>query len=374
MNRDIAMQPSRQAQPSIYIRQLNHNFGSGEFSKRVLYDIDFDLMPGEITVMTGPSGSGKTTFLTLIGALRSVQQGSVKILGQELRGLRHAQLIEVRRQIGFIFQLHNLFDALNAFQNVMMGLELHTYTRNEKRQLVTSMLTELGLAHRMHAKPQAMSGGERQRVAIARALVSHPRIVLADEPTAALDQNKGQQVVKLLKRLAQEQHASVIIVTHDQRIVDVADRIVNLVDGHLVSNIAVQESLMICEFLMECPVFASLSPGMLTNMAERMARETYPDGSVIIRQGDIGDKFYVIRQGTVQISADDGTGPRTLATRAEGAFFGEAALLTGNPRSATARAMGEVIVYSLNQEDFQLALDSNQTLREQITRTFFQRQ
>ncbi len=270
------------------LRQLNHDFDSGEFSKRVLYDIDFDLTPGEITVMTGPSGSGKTTLLTLIGALRSVQDDSVKILGQELKGLSHRQRIEVRRNIGFIFQLHNLFDALTGFQNVTMGLELHPYTRREKHQLVTEILTALDLTHRMHAKPQAMSGGERQRIAIARALVACPCLVLADEPTAALDQDRGRQVVTLLQRLAQEHQATVIMVTHDQRIVDVADRIVNLVDGRLVSNVAVQESLVICEFLMQCPVFAALAPGMLTTMADRMIREQHPDGAVIIRQGDVG--------------------------------------------------------------------------------------
>ncbi|WP_179137004.1 ATP-binding cassette domain-containing protein [Candidatus Entotheonella palauensis] len=368
------MNPNNREQPTVCLRQLHHDFGSGEFSKRVLYDINFDLMPGEITVMTGPSGSGKTTLLTLIGALRSVQKGSVRILGQELKGLSHRQRIEVRRNIGFIFQLHNLFDALSGFQNVMMGLELHANKRKEKHQLVTQMLTELGLSHRMHAKPQAMSGGERQRVAIARALVSCPRLVLADEPTAALDQDRGRQVVKLLQRLAQEHRASVIMVTHDQRIIDVADRIVNLVDGHPVSNIVVQESLMICEFLMQCPVFTSLSPGMLTAMADRMTREQYPDGSIIFHQGDAGDKFYIIRQGAVNILVDDGISTRVLATRTEGSLFGEAALLTGNPRNATVQAIGEVTLYSLGHDDFQTTLDANETLKAQVIRMFFQRQ
>ncbi|ETX00103.1 MAG: hypothetical protein ETSY1_12475 [Candidatus Entotheonella factor] len=361
-------------QPSVCLRQLHHDFGSGDFSKRVLYDINFDLMPGEITVMTGPSGSGKTTLLTLIGALRSVQKGSIRILGQELKGLRHRQRIEVRRNIGFIFQLHNLFDALSGFQNVMMGLELHAYKRKEKHQRVTQMLTELGLSHRMHAKPQAMSGGERQRVAIARALVSKPRLVLADEPTAALDQDRGRQVMTLLQHLAQEHRTSVIMVTHDQRIIDVADRIVNLVDGHLVSNVAVQESLMICEFLAQCPVFTPLSPNMLMTMADRMTREYYADGSIIFRQGDVGDKFYIVHQGAVNIVADEGTGTRVLATRAEGSFFGEGALLTGNPRSATVQAMGEVTLYSLGHKDFQATLDASETFKGQMIRIFFQRQ
>lgn len=361
-------------QPSVRIRQLKHDFGNAEFRKRVLFDVDFDLMPGEITVMTGPSGSGKTTLLTLIGALRSVQDGRVDILGKSLKGLSHRQRIDVRRHIGFIFQLHNLFDALTGFQNVTMGLELHPYKRREKHRLVTEILTELDLTHRMHAKPQAMSGGERQRIAIARALVSRPRLVLADEPTAALDQERGRQVVKLLQRLAQENHTSVIIVTHDQRIVDVADRIVNMVDGHLVSNVVVQESLIICEFLMQCPVFANLSPGILTTMADRMMREQHPDGAVIIRQGDVGDKFYIIRKGAVNVTINDGTVVHNLATRTEGSFFGEAALITGNPRNATVRAMGEVTLYALGKDDFQATMDANATLKDQIVRTFFQRQ
>ncbi len=368
------MHVSNQEQSSVCLRQLNHAFDSGEFSKRVLYDVDFDLMPGEITVMTGPSGSGKTTLLTLIGALRSVQEGSVRILGHELNGLSHRQRMDVRRRIGFIFQLHNLFDALTGYQNVTMGLELHPCTRREKHQLVTDILTTLDLTHRMHAKPQSMSGGERQRIAIARALVASPRLVLADEPTAALDQERGRQVVTLLQRLARENQSTVIMVTHDQRILDVADRIVNLVDGRLVSNVVVQESLVICEFLMQCPVFSTLSPSILTTMADRMIREQHTDGSVIIRQGDVGDKFYIIREGMVDISYDDGATVNQMATRTQGSFFGEAALITGNRRNATVEAVGEVTLYALGKDDFQAAIDANTTFKEQVVRTFFQRQ
>ena len=359
--------------PIVHLRHLNHYYGAGDFRKQALLDVNLDLMPGEIMIMTGPSGSGKTTLLTLIGALRSVQEGQTQVLGHELRHLSHHGRVEVRRRIGFIFQLHNLFDALNGFQNVMMGLELHAYQRREKHRLVTEVLTDLGLAHRMHAKPQAMSGGERQRVAIARALVAQPKLILADEPTAALDHDTGREVVNRLQHLANIQQAAVIIVTHDNRILDIADRIVNLVDGQVVSNVQAQESVAICEFLMQCPIFSETPLTALTELADRITCESYPDRARIIRQGDMGETFYIVRKGTVRVTQDDGTTAKVVSLLGVGGFFGETALLTGNVRNATVEAVGPVELYALGKRDFQNTLTNSPPFQQQIIRTFFQR-
>lgn len=221
--------------PAISIQHLNHYFGRGELRKQTLFDIHLNIYPGEIVIMTGPSGSGKTTLLTLIGGLRSVQEGSLQVLGRELCGASADELTLARRNNGYIFQAHNLHRSLTAVQNVQMGLELHRgISRREMRDRAAEMLSRVGLGDRLDYYPDSLSGGQKQRVAIARAIVSHPAIVLADEPTAALDSHSGREVVNLLHELAKEQHCTILLVTHDNRILDVADRIVSMEDGHLV--------------------------------------------------------------------------------------------------------------------------------------------
>jgi putative ABC transport system ATP-binding protein len=220
---------------AVSVRHLDYYYGHGDLRKQVLFDINLELLRGQIVIMTGPSGSGKTTLLTLIGALRFLQEGSLNVMGQELVGLSKSALVGVRRNIGFIFQGHNLFDSLTASQNVEMAVEvLDDWGR--KRQRSIEMLTKLGLGERVDYKPKALSGGQKQRVAIARALVNQPALILADEPTAALDKQSGRDVVTLMQRLAKDEGCTILMVTHDNRILDVADRIVNLVDGHLESD------------------------------------------------------------------------------------------------------------------------------------------
>ena len=220
--------------PVIAIQNLNHYFGEGGLQKQTLFDINLEIYPGEIVIMTGPSGSGKTTLLTLIGALRSVQEGSLKIIGQEVRGGHKNQLIKIRRNIGYIFQAHNLLKCLTARQNVQMSMELHDYISNQEiNARVVKMLEDVGLGDRIDYYPDNLSGGQKQRVAIARALVSHPKLVLADEPTAALDSKSGRDVVEIMQRLAKEQQSTILLVTHDNRILDVADRIIHMEDGRL---------------------------------------------------------------------------------------------------------------------------------------------
>ena len=223
--------------PVISVKNLDHYFGHGQLRKQVLFDINLDINAGEIIIMTGPSGSGKTTLLTLSGGLRSAQSGSLQILGQELCGANTAQLTQVRRNNGYIFQAHNLHGSLTVLQNVRMGLEVHNnISPAEMKTRSAQMLEEVGLGHRLNYYPDDLSGGQKQRVAIARALVGRPKIVLADEPTAALDSKSGRDVVNLMQKLAKEQDCTILLVTHDNRILDIADRIVYMEDGKLVND------------------------------------------------------------------------------------------------------------------------------------------
>jgi putative ABC transport system ATP-binding protein len=220
--------------PPIRVHGLNHSFGRGELKKQILFDVSVEIQAGEIVIVTGPSGSGKTTLLTLVGALRSAQDGSVQILGEELRKARPSTLEKVRRQIGFIFQQHNLLGALTAVQNVELGIRAsRKHPRASQQRRAREMLTAVGLGERLQHKPEQLSGGQRQRVAIARALAAEPAIVMADEPTASLDKQSGREVVDRMKVLAKEQGTTILLVTHDNRILDIADRIVHLEDGRL---------------------------------------------------------------------------------------------------------------------------------------------
>jgi putative ABC transport system ATP-binding protein len=221
----------------ICVQNLDHYFGDGQLRKQVLFDISLEIKAGEIIIMTGPSGSGKTTLLTLLGGLRSAQSGSLKVLGQELCGASKGQLTEARRRHGYIFQAHNLHGSLSALQNVRMGLELHKDISLEEMQTRSAqMLEQVGLGNRLNYYPDDLSGGQKQRVAIARALVGHPKIVLADEPTAALDKKSGRDVVEMMQERAKEQGCTILLVTHDNRILDIADRIVYMEDGRLADN------------------------------------------------------------------------------------------------------------------------------------------
>lgn len=231
--------PNPNINPVISIRNLDHYFGKGELRKQALFDINLEINAGEIIIMTGPSGSGKTTILTLVGGLRTAHFGSLRVLGQELCKATTEQLVQARRRNGYIFQAHNLHRSLTALQNVCMGLEVHgDLSRTEMQRRSAQMLEVVGLGHRLNYYPDNLSGGQKQRVAIARALVSRPKIVLADEPTAALDSKSGRDVVNLMQNLAKEQGCTILMVTHDNRILDVADRIVHMEDGKLVNNVS----------------------------------------------------------------------------------------------------------------------------------------
>ena len=223
------------ATPVLAIRGLHHAYATSGARRHVLRSLDLTVRAGEVVVLSGASGAGKTTLLTLCGALRSVQDGEVRVLGRDLGGLTAAQQREVRSGIGFVFQSHHLIDALTAGQNVLMGL-LGRGPIPEATRLAETALASLGLAARVDALPETLSGGEKQRVAVARALVRHPALILADEPTASLDAASADVVLDALSTAARRWGAAVLLVTHDARVFDIADRRVHLADGVLVEH------------------------------------------------------------------------------------------------------------------------------------------
>lgn len=231
--------PPTAGAPPIQVRGLCHWFGEGEARKQALFDVDLAVEPGRLTVLLGASGSGKTTLLTLIGCLRRVEAGSVTLLCTELAGAEEDVLVQCRRRLGFIFQAHNLHDSLTATQNVRMGLEVHGHVATAAwQEACAHLLTLLGLSDRLDYLPANLSGGQKQRVAVARALVGNPEVVFADEPTAALDKESAVTVVELLKRLGRERGTTTLMVTHDAKIMDLADRIVTMEEGRIIHDTA----------------------------------------------------------------------------------------------------------------------------------------
>jgi putative ABC transport system ATP-binding protein len=409
--------PPPAGQPLLRVRGVNHTFGTGEAKTQVLFDNHLEVMPGELVIMSGPSGSGKTTLLTLIGGLRELQSGDIDIWdGQagdyrRLKGLDEAGLVRVRRMIGFIFQRHNLFDSLRAVQNVRMAQQLFDDRRGGGED-IADLLKYLGLGQRMGYKPAGLSGGQRQRVAVARALVNRPKLILADEPTAALDANSGAAVITLLQQLARDrdeielervirrpgQHddetgkltpeqaemlptltaekgATSLIVTHDARIMNRADRIVHMERGKIVSNVVVAERLFVVEGIRKCAYFAAVLPEHQQAIADDLCIGLHPElpipqsvlaanpskvvkvdaGGVILRQNEpVTDdsKFYLIRRGKVDILRDAGFGEKKVAELGAGDYFGDRALATDEPRVATVVAAEPTELYTLGREVF----------------------
>lgn len=232
-------EPAQTQDTPIVVQGLNHSFGSGDARKQAVFDVSLRIRRGSLTILMGPSGSGKTTVLTLMGCLRDVQDGSVRLLGEELNGADKRLQVRLRKRLGFIFQAHNLHDSLTAQQNVIMGLQVHGQGDAAAQvRAADHMLGLVGLSDRQAYLPGNLSGGQKQRVAIARALVSNPDIIFADEPTAALDKQSGQTVVEILQALGRERSTTTLMVTHDNRILSLADRIVTLEDGRIVEDTA----------------------------------------------------------------------------------------------------------------------------------------
>jgi putative ABC transport system ATP-binding protein len=218
----------------IEVRGVEKTYGSGALAFQALRGVDLTVESGTVLMLVGPSGSGKTTLLSILGCVLSPTKGSVRLLGQEVSGLPEGRLPEARlRYIGFVFQSHNLIEALSVEENVALPLRLRGWTHAEAAVEAESLLRVVGIADKRRRLPRDLSGGQKQRVAIARALAGRPPILLADEPTASLDAQTGQEVIETLTRLAHEGGHTVVVVTHDSRIFHHADRIVHIEDGRL---------------------------------------------------------------------------------------------------------------------------------------------
>lgn len=223
--------------PVLEAENIVKELGRGAGMVRALKGVSLALVPGELTLLMGPSGSGKTTLLSIIGCILTPTSGCVKVSGTDTAGLGPEALAELRRKhIGFIFQSYNLFPTLTAVENVRIALDVRGQSGFAAAQRAEEVLREVGLSHRLLSYPANLSGGEQQRVAVARAIASSPSVVLADEPTAALDSENGHAVMELLARIAKEQQRSVLAVTHDPRTLGYADRVVRIEDGRIVGE------------------------------------------------------------------------------------------------------------------------------------------
>lgn len=223
--------------PVLEAKKIVKELGKGAGKVLALRGVDMTLVPGELTLLMGPSGSGKTTLLSILGCILAPTSGAIKVAGVATEGLNPEELARLRRKhIGYIFQSYNLFPTLNALENVRIALDVLGQKGFAASQRAEEVLHQVGLGHRLQNYPSNLSGGEQQRVAVARAIASAPDIVLADEPTAALDSENGHAVMALLAKIAKEQQRSVLAVTHDPRTLGYADRVVRIEDGKIVGE------------------------------------------------------------------------------------------------------------------------------------------
>ncbi len=237
MSAAVSQALSSSAEVTILARNVTKTYGSGAVAYRALRGVDFEARSGEFVMLNGPSGSGKTTLLSILGCVLTPTSGDVSLFGEAISGRRESELPRLRLSyIGFIFQGHNLIASIDARDNVALSMRMRGHSVRESNREAERLLTRVGLADKLDRKPNELSGGQRQRVAIARALAGSPPIILADEPTASLDAETGATVTNLLKDMAREGGHTVVVVTHDNRIFHLADRIVHIEDGHIVDH------------------------------------------------------------------------------------------------------------------------------------------
>jgi putative ABC transport system ATP-binding protein len=226
--------PGAASKRAVVCRGVTKEFGDGDSKVLALRGVDLDVYPGQMTLLVGPSGCGKTTLISIIAGLLDPTDGRLEVLGRDLRELRGTRLVEFRGgQIGFVFQQYNLLPALTAAENAAVPLLIAGMRRKQAVARATEVLVQVGLEDKIHSIPTQLSGGQQQRVAIARALVHEPRLLVCDEPTAALDAHSGQTIMELLRRVAVQPGRAVIVVTHDNRVFGFGDRIVTMSDGHI---------------------------------------------------------------------------------------------------------------------------------------------
>ena len=225
-------------QPAIAVRQLKKTYAEGTTGTLALRGVDLDAHAGELLMLVGPSGSGKTTLLSIMGCILTATSGSVRVAGREVVGLREKDLPALRLEhIGFVFQGFNLFPTLTAGENVELMLDLKGVSSSSAKRRAAELLDQVGLGGKQASFPADLSGGQKQRVAIARALAGDPQIILADEPTAALDSHTGRTVIEMMSELAHQRGRAVVIVTHDSRVMNFADRIVKIEDGAIAPDV-----------------------------------------------------------------------------------------------------------------------------------------
>jgi len=223
--------------PIIEAHELTKTYAQGEAAMRALDEVTLDVRQGDVMLLVGPSGSGKTTLLSILGCILRPTSGTLRIMGEDVSRMNERDLPAVRRErIGFVFQAFNLFPTLTAGQNVALALDLKGVGARLARERAASLLEQVGLRDKLDAYPADLSGGQKQRVAIARALAGDPPVILADEPTAALDSQSGRAVMQVLKKLARERGRAIVIVTHDNRMLGYGDRTVRLEDGRIVAD------------------------------------------------------------------------------------------------------------------------------------------
>jgi putative ABC transport system ATP-binding protein len=356
------MQPAR-ADLVIRAAVVNYAYGSGETKTQVLFDNNLEISKGEVVIMTGPSGSGKSTLLTLIGALRRMQEGSLAVLDQDLTRSTERQQVELRKNIGFIFQQHNLFSSLTAIENVRMATALRDGKTQQMNNQCIEMLGKLGLGQRLNHLPAELSGGQKQRVAIARALVNKPALVLADEPTASLDADSSTTVLDVLRGMADGPgRTTVLLVTHDQRVIDRADRIVNMVGGKIVTNSLTRIAVRICRAMGQLEALKGLSESRLARIAACMTVETRQPGETIVREGEEGNCFYVIGSGI----ADAYRGGEFEEELCFGEAFGMISAYFKRPVRLTVVARTVMELYVLHKDDFLKALAAEPSFEDRI--------
>jgi putative ABC transport system ATP-binding protein len=220
---------------AVRCRGLTKTYGAGDARVMALRGVDLDVRLGELLMLVGPSGCGKTTLISVIAAILNQDSGGCEVLGRELNGMDQRQRTRFRGvSIGFVFQLFNLLPALSAIENVSVPLLINGVSRKDAENRARQLLSEVDLGERLRALPGELSGGQQQRVAIARALVHHPKLIVCDEPTSSLDHDTGRSVMNILRRLAKSPDRALIVVTHDPRIFEFADRIARMDDGKII--------------------------------------------------------------------------------------------------------------------------------------------